>query len=179
VIDLVSSLHCSIRTRRLHLRPCTRADGPALFGLMSDPRTVGEGCAPHASLSQSLSLAEALASDPDVARAWLVQRDGNLIGLVCVYEVESMVGQLAFFIDVACQGQGYGGEAVAAVIGYARAIWRLGGLWARTGAENTAACALLSRQGFVREGGARGAAIFRRRLDVPDDQPQPPGSFSE
>ncbi|MDM5177184.1 GNAT family protein [Massilia sp. DJPM01] len=104
-------------------------------------------------------LCQALAERPDMTSAWIVYRDGRALGTVAVMLVADTIGEIGFLVLRSERGQGYGREAVGAVVRHAFTRMGLHRLAGATPAADPAAAAVLERCGFQREGLMRGSYV--------------------
>ncbi|NMO57644.1 GNAT family N-acetyltransferase [Actinoplanes sp. TBRC 11911] len=151
-----------ITTERLILRRFRKADAPVLAEYRSDPAVARYQSwdAPFPLLRAQTAVANFMASDPDKA-GWFqyaVERvaDRTLIGDVAVHLHDNLLqAEIGFTLATPYQKQGFGAEAVRAVLDR---LFRVQGLHKVTGecdARNTASAALMERVGFTREGHLR------------------------
>jgi ribosomal-protein-alanine N-acetyltransferase len=151
-----------LETERLVLRPVEPADWRTLYPIMSDPVVMA-----HWDASEI--------EDPDVvAQMVAAQVEDMAAGAACYWAVERAAdraflgacdlsdidwrhrrGEVGFVLANGAWGQGYGLEAMRAVVDHAAGLG-LKRLWARSHAGNDRSERLLQRLGFEEEGYLRG-----------------------
>lgn len=148
-----------LRTERLTLRPLATDDAAALHDMMSNAEVMAYW--DSAEISDVAITAEILGRQLDEAaegRAifWAIERatDKGFVGTCDISDIDRWHrrGEIGFMLSRAAWGQGYGAEAMFAVISHAAQSLRLKRLSARTHFGNAHSVALLSRLGFRREG---------------------------
>lgn len=146
----------ALRTARLALRPLAARDVDVLHPILTE-KSVRRFLFDGETISRDFLAASIEASIANfAARGWglygIALGDGALRGL-CGFH---MVGtpperQLVYALAPAIWGQGYGGEAVGAVVHHARTACRMTSIVAAVDAPNAASIAILRRLGFVTE----------------------------
>jgi RimJ/RimL family protein N-acetyltransferase len=109
------------------------------------------------------------------AYRFAICRNGEVIGIIDIGEIDGATGELGYWLDEAAWGQGYGTEAARAVIDFAFGPADLRTVIAGHAADNHASGAILRRLGFQPTGQrevasrSRGETILqlRYRLDRP------------
>jgi ribosomal-protein-alanine N-acetyltransferase len=154
-----------LETERLTLRPLTEIDAQAIFPLMDDPEVMAYWDAPET-------------DDPDVVAAvvrgqvaamaagqavhWVIHElaDNGFIGTCDLSDIDRRHkrAEVGFMLGRGAWGQGYGQEAMQAVIAYA-ASNGFRRLTARTHLGNRRSEALLEKLGFEEEGLLRGHVL--------------------
>ena len=135
-----------IRTARLVLRPVRDDDLDALFAIYSDPEVMRYVNVPHPDRARTAQMIERIrAAHAETGLEYVVERNGDLIGKAGLWTF-SEIGY-AFRRDF--WGQGYGREAVGAVVHAAFARHPdIDALTAEIDPRNGASAALLTRLGF-------------------------------
>ena len=135
-----------IRTARLVLRPVRDDDLDALFAIYSDPEVMRYVNVPHPDRARTAQMIERIrAAHAETGLEYVVERNGDLIGKAGLWTF-SEIGY-AFRRD--CWRQGYGREAVGAVVNAAFGRHpELHALDAEIDPRNLASAALLSGLGF-------------------------------
>jgi len=151
-----------LETERLVLRPIETCDWRALFPLMSDPVVMAhwdQAEVDDPDVVQKMVVAEREDMDAGAALYWAIERagDGAFLGSCDLSEIDWRHGrgEVGFLLDWSAWGQGYGIEAMRAVVDHAAALG-LKRLWARTHAGNERSERLLRALGFEEEGYLRG-----------------------
>lgn len=146
-----------LETERLTLTPVTEADAPLIHPIMADPDVMAH--------MDSVEI-----DDPDVVEAFITGQliemaneqafywsvrltGGDYLGSVdlCDIDWRHHRAEVGFILGKDSWGQGYGYEAVQAVLGHAATLG-FKRLWARTHVGNNASEALLKKLGFEEEG---------------------------
>ncbi len=150
-----------IDTERLHLRPLSRADSPAIFRIMNDPETMRFWDWP--AMTDPETAAEAVAAQMDAAEAgmaiyWAVCAGEAPIGSCDLAEIDRhhRRAEVGFIFARDAWGNGYAQEAMKAVMAHAFGPLGLERLVARIHAKNESSRRLLTRLGFTYEGTLRG-----------------------
>ncbi|MDG5495978.1 GNAT family N-acetyltransferase [Niveispirillum sp. BGYR6] len=146
--------HATLMTARLVLRPLSRADLPAMHGLLSDPDSMKYWShPPHTSLDQTeASLDRALVED-GTCRTWAITTDGqHCQGWATIFAVKDRIGWVGYILSPALRGHGHAEEAMRAVLDYGFEVWGLHRLTANIDPRNHASGGLLRRLGFTQEG---------------------------
>jgi RimJ/RimL family protein N-acetyltransferase len=150
-----------LETERLTLTPVTEADAPLIHPIMADPDVMAH--------MDSVEI-----DDPDVVEAFITGQliemaneqafywsvrltGGDYLGSVDLSDIDwrHHRAEVGFILGKDSWGQGYGYEAVQAVLGHAATLG-FKRLWARTHVGNNASEALLKKLGFEEEGYLRG-----------------------
>ena len=151
-----------LETARLILSPVTEADAPLIYPIMADPEVMAH-------------MDSAAIDDPDVLGAfitgqliemaneqafyWSVRLSEGAVylGSVDLSDIDwrHHRAEVGFILGKDSWGQGYGYEAVQAVLGHAATLG-FRRLWARTHVGNNASEHLLRKLGFEEEGYLRG-----------------------
>ena len=150
-----------IETERLHLRPLSRADSPAMFRMMNDPETMRFWDWP--AMTDPESAIDTVAAQMEAAQAgvaiyWAVCAGEGAIGICDLSEIDRhhRRAEVGFIFARNAWGNGYAQEAMKAIVNYAFGPLGLERLSARIHAKNEASRLLLTRLGFVYEGTLRG-----------------------
>jgi [ribosomal protein S5]-alanine N-acetyltransferase len=155
-----------LRTERLHLRPLTVQDAPALFAARGDPEAMRWWDWPAqktvADIETLIAEHDALIQDGSVLW-WAValSPDGPAIGECDLSEIDRhhRRAEPGFMLARAYWGRGYATEAMRAVIGYGFGVLGLERLIARIHSSNDASRRVLEKLGFVCEGRLRGHVL--------------------
>lgn len=152
----------TLRTPRLLLRPLRESDGPALFGIHSDPRVARYlSRPPWTTIDQALEL---IANDQPAIAAGEYLRLGieqteaaALIGDCSLFNLaaESRRAELGYSLGADAWGNGYMVEALQALLSFAFKDLDLNRLEADIDPRNAASARTLQRLGFNREGRLR------------------------
>jgi [ribosomal protein S5]-alanine N-acetyltransferase len=150
-----------IETERLHLRPLATADSSAIFRMRSDGETMRFWDWPPAKDPRDVfETVAAQIDDMERGRSiyWAVCLDDQTIGCCDLSEIDPhhARAEAGYIFARSAWGQGYAGEAMKAVVGYAFGPLALARLYARMHARNEASRRLLTRLGFSYEGTLRG-----------------------
>ncbi|WP_246876907.1 GNAT family N-acetyltransferase [Aeromonas sp. SrichE-2G] len=150
-----------LSTRRLLLRPLTPQDGADLFAIYGDPevmRFVGEPPFPEpATVGLMLaSVARMLAAGESLEWGVTAREGGRVIGTCGLHSFDEHLCQAEMGCMLARRhwGQGLMGEALTAVMGYAREIG-IHSLLADIEPQNLPSQRLFGRLGFVWQGETR------------------------
>lgn len=151
-----------LRTGRLLLRPMRRADAPALFGMLSDPVVMRYwSSAPWTHIDQAHASIERDAkwlASGEVLRLGIERvEDGQLLGQCSLFDISRSCrrASVGYVLGTAAWGQGYMGEALRALLGYAFDTLDLHRIEADIDPRNLASAKTLERQGFRKEGHLR------------------------
>ncbi|HKE19207.1 MAG TPA: GNAT family N-acetyltransferase [Kofleriaceae bacterium] len=166
-LDRRTALH--MRTARLVLRTLRPSDADRVSSILSQPdvgRMLGQIHLPYL---------------VDEARRWLESHeeerargtayrfgavlDDRVIGCADIGAIAEQTGELGFWFDPACWGQGYAREAATAVVRFAFAGLEIRRLTATRASDNERSARLLKTLGF-RETGQRQAWSHSRRATV-------------
>lgn len=139
-----------LRTKRLVLRRAEAGDGAALFPVFSDPVAMKFWShLPHDHVSQTEGwIAAMMRADPARLDDFIVTLDGAPIGKCGAWDVP----EIGLVLDRAHWRQGYGREALVAVIDHLFATRDLPELTADIDPENEGSLALFEGLGFRRTG---------------------------
>lgn len=144
-----------IDTPRLRLRPMRPSDVPALREWMPDPSIYtywGKGPA-RADRDPAL-LFEMPAKPAKSFHLGIEEKaSGRVIGELWVYLIEKdRMASVAIRIAPACQGKGYGTEALSAMTGFCFEHTELQRLWGEVDVRNIPSQRMLEKCGYTREG---------------------------
>jgi [ribosomal protein S5]-alanine N-acetyltransferase len=151
-----------LETERLTLSPVTPEDSPLIYPVMADPEVMAH-------------MDVAAMDDPDMTLAFIEGRveemargdafywsvrltaDGTYLGSVELTDIDRRHhrAEIGFVLARPVWGQGYGYEAVQAVLGHAATLG-FRRLWARTQVGDNASEKLLTKVGFEVEGYMKG-----------------------
>lgn len=144
---------------RVRLRPLFDADVPALFEVFGDPEVMRFWSSPPLA---DIAAAHALLADIHAHFArktlfqWGITRadDDRVIGTTTIFQIDHdhRRAEIGFALGRAHWGQGYASDSVTALIRFAFETLDLHRLEADADPRNTASIAVLTKQGFVREG---------------------------
>ena len=153
-----------IETERLHLRPLSTADAPAIFRMRSDSETMRFWDWPPAKNQSDVS--ETIAAQIDDMESgrsiyWAICLEDNAIGCCDLSEIDRQHtrAEIGYIFARNYWGQGLAQEAMKAVVGYAFGALELQRLYARIHAKNEASRRLLTRLGFSYEGTLRSHVV--------------------
>lgn len=143
-----------IRTDRLVLRPSTVEDAARAFEIQSDwqvTRMLRMASYPpeRAAMEDWFAYHERewLAG---TARRFVIERDGRMIGLADIDEIESGEGDLGYWLEQAAWGRGYAYEAATALRDFAFREIGLSRLKSGHAEDNAASGRILVKLGFIR-----------------------------
>jgi [ribosomal protein S5]-alanine N-acetyltransferase len=143
-----------LTTKRLALHPMAQSDAQALFAILGDPEAMRFWHRPPIARLAVVEemVREQIAAGP-LCRYWTVWREGDAIGScdLSFISPEDGEAQAGFLFRRDQWGQGFAGEAMAAVAAHAFGTLGLSLLVAKTHIENIRARQLLERLGFVLE----------------------------
>ncbi|MGH6955955.1 MAG: GNAT family N-acetyltransferase [Caulobacteraceae bacterium] len=151
-----------LETERLVLRPIETSDWRALYPIMSDPVAMAHW--DNSEIEDPETVEQMIAAQVDdmtegLACYWAVERgpDRTFMGACDLSDIDwrHKRGEVGFLLQRAAWGQGYGYEAMRAVVDHAAGMG-LKRLWARAHAGNARSERLLERLGFEAEGYLRG-----------------------
>ena len=151
-----------LETERLTLSPVTPEDSPLIYPVMADPEVMAH-------------MDVAAMDDPDMTLAFIEGRveemargdafywsvrlsdDNRFVGSVDLTDIDRRHhrAEIGFVLARPVWGQGYGYEAVQAVLGHAATLG-FRRLWARTQVGDNASEKLLTKLGFEVEGYMKG-----------------------
>ena len=141
-----------IYTPRLRLRRARPDDLDALHAILSDERAMRYwSTLPHTEIEQTRSWLAAMIGAP-LAESddFIVEHQGRVIGKAGCWRLP----EVGFFFAPDVWGQGFGREALSAVIDYIFATHAVPALHADADPNNAASLALLTRLGFRETGRA-------------------------
>ena len=151
-----------LETERLVLRPIETADWRVLFPIMSDPVVMAHWDSVEIEdpeIVERMIATEVEDMATGEAFHWAVERapDQAFLGACDLSDIDwrHHRGEVGFVLARPAWGQGYGLEAMRAVVDHAAALG-LKRLWARAHAGNLRSERLLQRLGFEEEGYLRG-----------------------
>jgi ribosomal-protein-alanine N-acetyltransferase len=149
-----------LRTERLLLRKIVPEDAEAVFKWMSDPEVARYECwTPHSFVGYSRGYIREVFGDYQSDRLywWGIELDGELVGSVCVVNVDDLDRRalLGYALRRDCWSKGYTTEAVKAVLRYMFLEVGLNRLEATHAVDNPASGSVLQKAGFVLEGRAK------------------------
>jgi ribosomal-protein-alanine N-acetyltransferase len=151
-----------LETERLTLRPLQEGDSAPLHEIMSDPDAMAHwdiAAIEDPDLTDAIVNAQIQAMDTGRARHWAITRtaDGAFLGVCDLSEIDRWHhrGEIGYLLGREAWGQGYGLEAMQAVVTEAAALG-LRRLTARTHVGNLRSEQLLMKLGFQIEGYLRG-----------------------
>jgi ribosomal-protein-alanine N-acetyltransferase len=154
-----------LETARLRLTPITSEDAGPIFTLMRDAEVMAFWDMPESDdpdLIASIVEGQKEEMARGLAAYWAMRSpaDGQFIGVCDLSEIDRRHkrAEVGFLLGREAWGQGYGLEAMQAVIGYA-AAQGLRRLLARTHLGNRRSDALLEKLGFQEEGMLRGHVL--------------------
>jgi ribosomal-protein-alanine N-acetyltransferase len=152
-----------LQTERLSLRPMRAEDATGVHQLMSDPEVMAHwdiAAIEDPDLTDTIVAAQVAAEASGSAHYWVIEHgaDGAFVGLTDLSDIDRWHhrAEIGFMLGRDAWGQGYGFEAVSAVVTFAAASLGLKRLMARTHVGNLRSEALLARLGFEQEGYLRG-----------------------
>jgi len=151
-----------LETERLVLRPVEAGDWRALFPIMSDPVVMAHWDSTEIEdpeIVEQMIVAQVEEMAENQACHWAVElaADRAFLGACDLSDIDwrHRRGEVGFVLANNAWGQGYGLEAMRAVVDHAAALG-LKRLWARAHAGNERSERLLARLGFEPEGYLRG-----------------------
>jgi RimJ/RimL family protein N-acetyltransferase len=151
-----------LETERLILRPIAPDDWRVLYPIMSDPVVMAHW--DSSEIEDPEVVAQMIAAEVDDMSAgracyWAVERspDRAFLGACDLSDIDwrHRRGEVGFVLAGVAWGQGYGLEAMRAVVDHAASLG-LKRLWARAHVGNERSERLLERLGFEAEGYLRG-----------------------
>jgi [ribosomal protein S5]-alanine N-acetyltransferase len=152
----------TLPTARLRLRPITAADAGALFALHSDPVVLRYWDAPPWTeperADRFIATCRRVAEEGSGARLAIERAtDATFLGWcgVSSWNPEHRTASLTYCLAAAAWGQGYGTEAVGALLGWAFETLGLNRVQTEVDTRNAASARVLEKHGFVREGTLR------------------------
>jgi len=141
-----------LKTDRLLLRPFAEADTPALHSIYSNPEAMQYWSKPpFDDIAQTDAFVRAvLAADPATTLEFVVERQGRVIGRAGFWQG----AEIGYLFHPDHWGQGYGTEAIGAMIAHAFAEQGIERATADVDPRNAASLALLKKLGFRETGRA-------------------------
>jgi ribosomal-protein-alanine N-acetyltransferase len=156
-----------LETERLRLAPLTIDDAEQVFPLMDDPEVMAYWDSPEVDdpdLVAEIVARQVAQMEDGLATYWSIRslEDGVFIGVCDISEIDwrHKRAELAFMLDPETSGQGFGLEAMRAVVVHA-ASTGLSKLTSRTHLGNRRSETLLEKLGFTQEGLLRGHAVHK------------------
>jgi RimJ/RimL family protein N-acetyltransferase len=163
-----------LKTERLSLRPLRAADAPDLFAILGDAEAMKFWDRP--AIARTATATEIVASQLAAMEDghflyWTVWRDEDAVGSIDLSALDftHLRGEIGFLFRRDQWGQGYGREAMGALIQHAFRQLRLERLEAKVHAANMPAKKLLGLLGFMPEGRLSGHVLrdgIRHDVDV-------------
>jgi ribosomal-protein-alanine N-acetyltransferase len=151
-----------LETERLTLRPLAEGDSGPMHDLLSDPDVMAHwdmSAVEDPDLTDAIITSQVRSMDGGSAVYWAITRsdDGAFLGVCDLSDIDRWHhrGEIGFMLGRAAWGQGYGLEAMRAVVVEAAALG-LRRLTARTHVGNLRSEQLLTKLGFEMEGYLRG-----------------------
>ena len=141
-----------IRTERLLLRRAKWSDLEAMHAVLSDARSMRYWSSlPHRNLHETREwLADMIDSPAELRDDYVVERDGEVIGKAGCWRLP----EVGFILRSDCWGNGYGREALSAVIAALFSRHSIPAIIADVDPRNRACLCLLERLGFEETGRA-------------------------
>ncbi len=144
-----------IETKRLRLRPMTKADVPALYEWMPDKSIYtywGKGPS-KAEKNPELLFAKEEKATTSFHLGIALKETDQVIGDIWVYLIENdRMASIAIRLSKVYQGQGYGTESLAAMTRFCFENTQLQRLWTQVDIRNIASWKMLEKCGYTREG---------------------------
>lgn len=147
-----------LQTQHLQLRAPTKSDAPELWSLVSDERlTPFLAWDAHRSIDETRSMILALVESQQAGRGfhWVVSHAEQIVGLVSLIDVRWQHrcwtlkrAELAYWIGMPYQGQGYATEAAAAVTAFGFCKLHLHKMRVYHAADNPASGRTIEKLGF-------------------------------
>ena len=154
-----------LETERLSLQPLAPTDAALLVPLMDDPQVMAYWDVPEIDdpeLITAIVQSQVAAMDAGRAIHWAIRSlaDDRFVGCCSLADIDRWHkrGAVGFLLGRDAWGQGYGVEAIGAIVGYAGANG-LRKLTARTHLGNRRSESLLKKLGFKQEGLLRGHIV--------------------
>jgi [ribosomal protein S5]-alanine N-acetyltransferase len=143
--------------KKLILRQLVFADSSALHDVFTDPQTMKFWwCAPHSSFSDTECAVALNAELSTHNTCWAMTLDGkSAVGWINLRKKRDCVAEVGYILSRNHWGNGYGREALSAVLSHAFTEMGLRRIAADTDPENTASVKLLKSLGFKLEGHLR------------------------
>lgn len=142
-----------IKTARLRLRPFETRDIPALHAIYSNPEAMRYWSKPPFELtSQTKEFVDAvMAADPRTTIEFVIEHEDHVIGRAGFWQGS----EIGYLFHPAYWGQGFGTEAIAALLTFGFGTHGLTEATADVDPDNAASIALLKRLGFSETGRAQ------------------------
>jgi ribosomal-protein-alanine N-acetyltransferase len=147
-----------LHTRRLHLRALQESDESGLWLLVSDPHlSTFLAWETHGSADETASMIAALIETQKVGKGfhWAVIHADQIVGLVSLIDVHRQHrswtlnrAELAYWIGVPYQGQGFATEAAAAITEFGFNALQLHKIRVYHAADNLASGKTIAKLGF-------------------------------
>lgn len=147
-----------LQAQRLQLRALAEGDAPGLWPLLSDGRlTPFLAWEPHRSIEETEGMVAALieAQQAGMGFHWVASHAGQIVGLVSLIDVRRQHrcwtlnrAELAYWIGLPYQGQGYATEAAAVVAEFGFARLQLHKIRVYHAADNPASGRTIEKLGF-------------------------------
>lgn len=165
----------TLATDRLLFRRPTLDDAEVIYaGWATDPQcTRYLMWRPHTAVEQTREFLQRVIADEDpiVGHPWLVStRDGEVIGMIDL-RPGAAGAETGYVFRRSAWGQGYGTEALRAVIAAGFAAPGIHRVWATCDVENRASARVLEKAGMSREG------LLRRYISHPNVSDEPRDSY--
>jgi ribosomal-protein-alanine N-acetyltransferase len=151
-----------LETERLRLTPVTHEDAPLIYPVMADPEVMAHmdvGAMDDPDLALAYVEGRVGEVEREEAIYWSVRLsgDGTYLGSVDLSDIDwrHHRAEVGFLLGRPAWGQGYGYEAMQAVMSHAATLG-FKRLWARTLVGNNASEKLLTKLGFEQEGYLKG-----------------------
>lgn len=144
-----------IETERLLLRPMVVEDVPALKEWLPDKSIYTYWGKGPSKAEKNPELIFAKAEKPSKSfHLGIAEKAGNkLIGDIYIYLIEKdRIASVAMRISPACQGRGYGTEALEAMTRFCFENTELRRIWTNVDVRNAPSCKVLEKAGYSREG---------------------------
>jgi RimJ/RimL family protein N-acetyltransferase len=161
----------SIRGERVFLRPIEPGDVELIHGWREDIAIRRLGGQPPRSLARLRARFEALEREEEGSTLFsfmiCLLDGGRPIGRIVLFEIDALNGGAQLGIEIGERdmlGQGYGTDAVNALLDFAFGELRLERVWLGTAADNVRAQRSYAKSGFVVEARLRNAYSERDRI---------------
>ena len=144
-----------IETKRLRIRPMAASDVPALSEWMPDPSIYPYWGKGPGKTDKNPALLFEKAEKPTKSFHLGIEEiaSGKVIGDLWVYRIENdRMAMVAIRLAPACQGKGYGTEALSAMTRFCFEQTELQRLWTEVDVRNVASQRMLEKCGYTREG---------------------------
>lgn len=139
-----------IKTKRLLLRPMKTTDRDDLFAVFGDPKAMQYwSTRPHTNADQTAAfIRETLEADPLETADFAIELDGRVVGKAGFWRLP----EVGYLLHPDYWRQGYGTEALRALIAYGFQERGLDRVTADVDPDNQASIALLQKLGFAETG---------------------------